>query len=425
MRSTCVSEAIALGALALLAAGCGERPRTNPLDPGNPETGGGPQDFRALAGSSTVGLHWRAAPVGTDLLGFRLERRRLGPDPFVQVGPLLALDATGYDDGAVLDDIDFEYRLAFVGRDTVTSGTPVTALARPGREVVWVSDPGFDELARLTPDGRARVLTITGVLRVNRIAVDVRDGAVWATEPFDGRVRLFAAGGGPLSSFRFDGAPNAITVDPTSGSAWIADEDNGGVVRVSRLGTPLAAAGLFTNPQDIALTSGGGAWVVDAGAGSVMRIDASGARGPVASLGGDPRRAAVDPLDGSVWVTRFAAGEVMKLSADGAILARTALGPGPYAIDIDEGRNLVWIGLDTGNAVVALDRRSGGEVRRVEGIARPRGLAVADRTGEVWVAAIASGEVVRVSSAGVVLGRTRGFGAPFDVRIDPGPRPLP
>jgi len=74
---------------------------------------------------------------------------------------------------------------------------------------------------------------------------------------------------------------------------------------------------------------------------------------------------------------------------------------------------------------VALDRRSGRELRRVEGIARPRGLAVADRTGEVWVAAIASAQVVRVASDGTVLGRTGGFGAPFDVRIDPGPRALP
>jgi hypothetical protein len=74
---------------------------------------------------------------------------------------------------------------------------------------------------------------------------------------------------------------------------------------------------------------------------------------------------------------------------------------------------------------VALDRRTGGEVRRVEGIPRPRGLAVADRTGEVWVAAIATAEVVRVSSDGVVLQRTAGFAAPFDVRIDPGPRGVP
>jgi DNA-binding beta-propeller fold protein YncE len=238
-------------------------------------------------------------------------------------------------------------------------------------------------------------------------------------------VRIFTALGGPLATWPFANSPNALAVHAGTGTAWIADEALGGVVRVDRAGTMLADAGAFTNPQDVAVTADGGAWVVDAAVGTVTRIAANGARGAVAALGGDPRRAAVDALDGSVWVTRFAADEVIKLSVDGEILARTALGPGPFAIDIDEARNLVWVGLDTGNAIVALDRRVGGEVRRVDSVPRPRGLVVADRTGEVWVAAIATGEVVRVSSAGVVLGRTGGFAAPFDVRLDPGPRSLP
>jgi hypothetical protein len=424
-RAPGLALALVLAACVALAAGCGERPRSNPLDPQNPETGGGPQAFRALAGASTIGLRWQAAPAGANLLGYSLSRRRVGNDLFDGPAIILDLASTSYEDESVVDDADYEYLLAFVDRDTVQSGTGVLAQARPGPEVVWVADPGADELVRLTPDGRARVLTVTGAKRVNRMSIDVGDGAVWATEPFDARVRIFTALGGPLATWPFANSPNALAVHAGTGTAWIADEALGGVVRVDRAGTMLADAGAFTNPQDVAVTADGGAWVVDAAVGTVTRIAANGARGAVAALGGDPRRAAVDALDGSVWVTRFAADEVIKLSADGEILARTALGPGPFAIDIDEARNLVWVGLDTGNAIVALDRRVGGEVRRVDSVPRPRGLVVADRTGEVWVAAIATGEVVRVSSAGVVLGRTGGFAAPFDVRLDPGPRSLP
>lgn len=423
------SRARAAAGLALLLlfalAGCEARPRSNPLDPQNPTTGGGPLGFRALGGPSGVTLSWSPAPARADLLGFRLERRRLGPDPFVPLGPLHPLGSTGVRDESASWDLDYEYRLSFVDGDSATSGQPVHAVARPGREVVWVSEPGLDQLVRLTPDGRARVLTVAGVRGVNRLAVDVGDGAVWATEPFDGRMRVFTALGAPLATFPGLVAPNAVAADPASRTAWVADEVGGRVVRYDRGGILRADAGQFDNPQDVAVTPASGAWIVDAGAGTVSHVDAGGVRGTQVFLGGDPRRIVVDPFDGSFWVTRFGAGEVVHVSAGGAILSRTALDGGPFALDLDEARNRIWVGLDVANAVVALDRATGAEVTRVTGIPRPRGVAVADRTGEVWVAAIASGEIVRLSDQGAVLGRSGGFDAPFDVRVDPGPRSEP
>ena len=47
---------------------------------------------------------------------------------------------------------------------------------------------------------------------------------------------------------------------------------------------------------------------------------------------------------------------------------------------------------------------------------------VLDRTGECWVIAIAAHELVRINSSGVIESRFRGLSAPFDVRVDPGPR---
>lgn len=416
--------AVLLGA-ALGGAGCEERPRSNVLDPENPTTGGGPLGFRALGGADGVTLRWNPAPARADLLGFRLERRRAGPEAFAQLGPFLPPGSTGTSDATAQWDLDYEYRLSFVLADSTVSGQPVTALARPGREVVWVADPGVDQVIRLTPDGRERVLTVQGVRSVNRIAVDVTDGAVWATEPFDGRARIFTVLGAPLATFPAGASPNALAVDPTSASAWVCDEVGGGVVRFNRSGNQQANAGQFDNPQDVAIRSGGGAFVVDAGVGTITPIDAGGNRGTPIALGGDPRRVAVDALDGSLWVSRFAANEVVHLSSAGAVISRTPVAGGPYAIDLDELRNRVWVGVDLADAVIALDRATGAEIRRVNGIPRPRGLSVADRTGEVWVAAIESGEIVRISSDGAVQWRKTGFDAPFDVRVDPGPRAEP
>ncbi|MEO6461478.1 MAG: hypothetical protein ABIP29_00190 [Candidatus Eisenbacteria bacterium] len=410
---------------ALGGAGCEERPRSNVLDPDNPMTGGGPLGFRALGGAGGVTLRWNPAPGRADILGFRLERRRAGPDAFEQLGPLYPPASAGTSDPTAPWDLDFEYRLSFVLADSTVSGQPVTALARAGREVVWVADPGLDQVIRLTPDGRERVLTVQDVRSVNRIAVDESDGALWSSEPFDGRVLIFSVLGAPLATFPAGTSPNAMAVDPTSSSAWVCDEVGGGVVRFSRSGNAQANAGQFDNPQDVAVRSGGGAFVVDAGAGTVTPVEPGGTRGTAIVLGGDPRRIAVDALDGSIWVTRFAANEVVHLSAAGAVLSRTPVAGGPYAIDLDELRNRVWVGVDLAEAVVGLDRATGTEVRRVNGIPRPRGVSVADRTGEVWVAAIASGEIVRISSDGAVLSRKGGFDAPFDVRVDPGPRAEP
>lgn len=418
-----------LGAVAcavlLALGGCEGRLRANLLDPDNPVTGGGPVGFRARGGSGGIRLGWNPAPARADLRGFLLERRRFGPGAYLPLGPVHALASTGTLDASALTDLDYEYRLSFLARDSTVSGTPVVAIARAGPEVVWVSEPGFDQVVRLSPDGRERVLSISGVRGVNRLAVDRSDGVVWATEPFDGRMRVFTTLGGPLATFPGLTGPNAVAVDPTSRTAWICDEVSGRVVRYDRGGLLNADAGQFDNPQDVAALPSGGAWIVDAALGTVTRVDATGIRGTTIALGGDPRRLVVDALDGSIWVTRFAASEVVHMSSTGAILSRTAVAQGPFAIDLDESRNRVWVGLDGSDAVAALDRVTGGELFRVGGIARPRGVAVADRTGEVFVAAIAAGQVVRLSSDGAVLGRTGGFDAPFDVRIDPGPRVEP
>jgi DNA-binding beta-propeller fold protein YncE len=410
--------------LALLVAGCGERPRSNVLDPENPATGGGPLGFRALGGTGGVTLKWNPAPARADLAGFLLERRRLGPNAFEPLGGLFALSSSGTVDAFASWDLDYEYRLSFLDRDSTVSGAPVTAIARPGRETVWLSEPGLDQVLRLTPDGRERVLTITGVRGVNRIAVDADDGAVWATEPFDGRMRVFSALGAPLSTFPGLVAPNAVAVDAPSGAAWVADEIGGIVVLYNRAGTLVDGPFLFENPQDVTAGALGGVWVVDALAGTVTSISPLGQRGPPILLGGDPRRVAVDRLDASIWVSRLGANEVVHLSAAGEVLSRTAVGS-PFGLDVDEARGRVWVGLDLENAVVALDRSNGAEIRRVPGISRPRGVVVCDRTGEVWVCAIAAGELVRLSSEGSVLLRKGGFDAPYDVRIDPNSRAKP
>jgi hypothetical protein len=421
LRSRCASRSAAL-LLALALTGCEGRLRSNPLDPENPTTGGGPTGFVAIAGNAVVHLSWTAAPSGTDIQGFLLERKERGPDPFVQVTDILPPSVRGYDDGAVVNDLDYQYRLSYVLRSGAVTGVSTSREARPGPEVVWVADPGFDAIIRMTPDARTSVFTIPDVRAVNRVSVQLADGSIWATEPLDGRVRVWSLDGTPIASFNGLGGPNALAADPASQTTWICEENGPRARRWTLNGVAQATTPSIGLPTDVAVRVGSGAWVLDNGRGLLLKVDAGGAIVDTTDVGSDPRRLAVDGLDGSVWVSRLNAGEVLHVAADGTIIARAEGLEQPYALDVDEFRNQVWVGLDGQDAVQVLARSDASRKFRVLGVPRPRGLSVADRTGECFVVAIASHELVRINSLGVIESRYNGLSAPYDVRVDPGPR---
>ena len=58
-----LSGALAVLALVVLSGGCTDRPRSNPLDPNNPDTGGGPATFTAIAQNGQVELRWTRAAL--------------------------------------------------------------------------------------------------------------------------------------------------------------------------------------------------------------------------------------------------------------------------------------------------------------------------------------------------------------------------
>lgn len=413
--------------LAALAASCADRPRTNPLDPGNPETGGGPLGFIALAGNAQVSLSWQGPPEGARIGGFLLERRVHGTTAYATLDSVLSPATLGRIDAAVANDSEYDYRLSYVLEGGGVSGAPVVRTARPGPEIVWVADPGVDEIARISPDGRTRALTLDGVEACNRVAVQLADGDLWAASPLSGSVLVFGADGSVVGSFGGLDEPNAIAVDPTSSSAWICEEAPGAskVRRWASDGTVLATGPAFGLASDVAIIPGGGAWIVDEQTGRLVSLASSGAATGTFALPSDPRRMARDPIDGSLWVTCYSSGDVVHVGSNGGVLATYGGFNGPYGIDVDEFRNLVWVGLDGDGAVVGLRASDGGLVFRVGGLPHPRSLAVNDRTGECFVAAIASHELVRIDADGTVLSRNPNFSAPFDVKIDPGPRANP
>ena len=416
--------AIAGIALALVFAmgfsGCGDRARTNPLDPRNPRTGGRPLGFVAIAGAARVELRWQALN-STGVLGFRLERRSPGDPNFHQLGELNPPGSTGTLDNDVRNDLTSTSRLTVVLNDGSNASQPAEANARPGPELIWVADPGADFVLRLSPDGRNVVLGLSNLQTVNRIAVDPERGELWVSEPFEGRVRLFSPAGIALGTFPGFASPNALSVDYAAHAVWVANEQSGVVMRVNSLGQTEAASPSFALPTDVLAVFDSTAWVVEQAGARLRHIGRDG--GVLTTTSGfvDPRRAAIDFLDGSVWVSDYSGGKVVHVGRDGQEIDTFPGFDHPYGIGVDPGRGLVWIGLDGADALSAIDR-TGTERVRVEGVSRPRGLAVNARTGEVGVTAFGSGEVLLVSPSGAVLERNPSLQAPVDVVVDLGPR---
>jgi hypothetical protein len=129
-RQTRVSAAFAASVLLfLIAAGCSNRLRDNPFDPGNPDTGGRPPGFVGIAGDSKVRLQWDFVVSG-HLLGYELFRMLPGDTGFALVNPLIPADQTSYTDSALPT---MRRTLSVALLCSRTGNAHLVGRARPGR----------------------------------------------------------------------------------------------------------------------------------------------------------------------------------------------------------------------------------------------------------------------------------------------------
>ncbi|SVC67053.1 uncharacterized protein METZ01_LOCUS319907, partial [marine metagenome] len=230
---------LGFGLFLIVAAGMGAacdpdaRDRRNPLDPGNPVTGGRPQNLRALGNNEHVGLSW--APVGlSDVVGYRLYRESGGvgarTDIFGSPPPNEFIDPD------VNNEMTYVYRLSVLigdNRDPVESTLSNPVVVTPGPETCWVVDDGLGRVLKISADARAVSSQVTSIFGARHIALDTRDGAAWVTTQFG------AAGlGGVAIRFTAEGqeaavisgfiTPGEVSVDPSDGSVWIADAGTNG-----------------------------------------------------------------------------------------------------------------------------------------------------------------------------------------------------
>jgi DNA-binding beta-propeller fold protein YncE len=410
---------VALLALTLFAASCSHRERANPLDAANPDTGGAPQGFNAIADVAFVQLHWIARP-DLEIDGYQIFRLAPGDSVYRALTGVLASNVSQVFDATAQAGLDYRYRIHYVIRGELAA-VWAEDVAMPGPLGPWVVDADRGRLLRLSPDGRDVLISRVGFGDAGALAVTPGRGPVWVADENGGTLAIIDPSDflGPL--VRGLGSPAAIALDPIDATAWVC-ERVGDVKHFQSSGEVALPAALLNldDPVGIATDAGDGTvWVTEFAGNRVRRYQRNGLPVGAHDLLA-PARVAVDSTNGQAWVTSIASGWLWRLSPALVVLDSLRF-QAPVGIALDWRRRVAWICDVDGDQLVAIDMDTRAERFRVGGLGNPWDVAVNLANGEAWVVARGSARSYRLSPAGKQLASVGGLGDPFGIRLDPGP----
>lgn len=414
----CVLALLAL--VALCAAGCSKRDRLNPLDVGNPVTGGAPEGFNAIADFSTIRLVWTARPdLAID--GYQLYRLAPGDSLYRPLGLQQPAANSSYLDAGVFNGVEYGYQIRYVH-----DGVPGTAFAQDlavaGAVRAYVVDGNGGRLVRITPDGRDVLSARTRLGVPFSLAVTQDFGAIWVSDDLDGRVWRIDPSSPESIAIPGLNRPFTIALDPIDQSAWVCDRSGtsgslhhiaaSGAALPGTIGGLLEPSGLATDPRS------GTVWVSEQSGDRVRRYSrlglALGAR-PVPA----PSRIAVDSTTGEAWVTSATTGWVWRFAPDNTVLDSLQLAS-PIGVALDWRRRTAWVADAQAGQLVGIDMDTRLVRIRIAALAQPYDVAVDLDRGEPWVVARGTASVYRFAPDGTRLGRVNGLGDPWEIRLDRG-----
>ncbi|MBL7073795.1 hypothetical protein ISS37_00965 [candidate division KSB1 bacterium] len=289
--------------LALLVFwGCSERERTNPLDPLNPETDGKPTGLRLVSDKRKVTVEWDDISV-EGMLGYRIFRKCSGQtefDTFSVVGKI-----SQYADSTVFYDTIYTYWITALTEGYESPPSPFDSI-RPGPFNYWVAD-SWGWITKITYDGSHLFPLSIRFSYPVAIAAYRRDTTLWVADYFAQQVIKIDKNGKEMISVELTGWPLDLSVDQSSEDCWVALKGGGTpVVRLDRDGglTKYPLSGLpCSDYLTITVDSQSGwAWLADEGEGRVIRISPSPSTDPDTISVDSPISIAVYSDDGICWV---------------------------------------------------------------------------------------------------------------------------
>jgi len=360
----------------LQLSGCSDRERSNPLDPGNPLTGGKPSNVEIIASSDSVRITWDSMQL-RDLTEYKVNRRMATQSNFATIATL-PKTTNSYTDKLVQADREYIYNIVAVGT-TYESPPSDSVRVSPGPTFTWVSDNNSGNIVKLSHDSRRQVLRKLREINITEIE------------------------------------PNR-----TKGVVWVIDQQfqQGYVARLSLSGDFIEPLYLFSQPVDIAVVrQTGDLWVADSKDNIVVHYDASGLEDGRYSIS-QPRVVAVDQRNGTCWTINSSDNSVVWIIPDSNRVRRSGVQLGELrSLDVDSRSGAAWV-IERHRAIKLSE--DGQYVTATSSVfADASKIAVNNTTGEFWVLDSGNDSVSRFGEDGSLHFEVSDFSAPQDIAVNP------
>ncbi|MBN1504815.1 MAG: hypothetical protein JW952_07130 [Candidatus Eisenbacteria bacterium] len=391
---------------------CDQKDRSNPLDPGNPETHGSPPGFTAVALDRSVALRWEPLHLER-LVGLNLYRRQAGSQSFeLLMGSPFPAQSGAAVDSAVTNGVTYEYQLVPLVRDCAEGIPSPVRQATPGPDFAVVSDGCEGLVRKLSADMRAGVWTAGGFFYP--LSVAAAAGMVWLADPYSG-VYCLTEEGALLWKDPDPAVPFTVAARQ-DGLCAIADASPPAVRVLSADGSPVfSISEELQRPSCVAFDAEGHLWLADRGAGFVRKYSSDGTL--LASFTGcvEPSLLDADVLENACWVGDVSTGELIKLDSDAAELLRVTLSGTMSVVEADRATGGCWVA-DATEDFVARVSSDGRVLFRIGKLGGPVSLFAAE-SGKTWVLGATEARLSVLSAQGELLSAVESGQCPTSVVV--------
>jgi len=398
---------LSITALLILLAGpgCSDRPRSNPLDPFNPDRSRTNVGFNALAGNRQVLLVWDPLDFD-DIEGIRVQRFSVeSADTILLNDSTLSPETTFFLDNSPTNGISYSYNLQFVLKGDPEMPKTLPDIATPGEIFGWMELYDYGEIVLMTPDFKDEIRSLdASFFNIQDVQVDPANRELWVLDGASYEIFRFTvkgeaiSEGGSISSvaaFGF-GRPNhtvwiaingnngllyqfnlrngelisscsaglpitSIAVDNISGDIWLGStepivarikmQESGKVVHYSH--------SEFVTPEGVVFgKQGTGAWILDTGAKRVFLFEDEDVVARTSRFG-DPISVTVNTSGDICWVADYSRDVVYEISSSGAFTTQIANLGRPWSLSYCSFDNTVYA---TGESGLITKFAPGGEI---------------------------------------------------------------